>query len=69
MGETEGNKKCLFLSYFWTMDRKNGMAVEPVKNVFFYRLKFSFFIMFADQSVYRWAALYLASGWMQTVCP
>jgi len=39
------NKKCLFLSYFWIAVRKKDMANKPVKNVFFYRVKFSSFIM------------------------
>lgn len=35
MGETEGNKKCLFLSYFLIVVRKKDMVIKPVKNVFF----------------------------------
>lgn len=29
------NKKCLFLSYFLIAARKKGMAIKPVKNVFY----------------------------------
>lgn len=39
MTVTGGNKKCLFLSYFWIVVRKKDMAIKPVKNVFFNKLK------------------------------
>ena len=37
-------KNAYFLSYFWMAVRKKDMANKPVKNVFFYRAKFSSFI-------------------------
>ena len=39
MTVTGGNKKCLFLSYFWIVVRKKDMAIKPVKNVFFNKQK------------------------------